>query len=470
MATNKQVTNEANPNDVHVANIVRHDGPILLPNDMSTEQAIEVLTRKAVYDEEEVVINERIHAFVWDGALALRKALIEQFGMAQQVETPTFWGPEKPRMIAVEVAPDETVQVPWGRFSLPGIKGYVGTGNTYDDEGRMLFQVVASVPHRDEEKIRRLIARTREIALAESIYRGKAFSIRFTDDDGDNLGIPAIKFLRLTNTPVIFNRDLEAAIETNLLTPIRHTNAVRKAGIPLKRGTLLAGVYGTGKTLTANLVAREAVQNGWTFVYVTNVHELARALRFAQEFQPAVVFAEDVDRAAGSERTEDVNDLLNVLDGIGSKAGEIATILTSNHPESINPAMRRPGRVDVVLAVEPPDGEAAARLMRHYGGGSIHPDENLEQAGALVAGEIPAVVREIVERAKLEAIRRAGGSASEISNGDLVAAAKVLKAEKGLFAPKAPEMSKAEIIGRGIGEILAVEMRTRFDNRLNDLG
>lgn len=451
--------------EVHVARVVRHSGPIVLPEDMSTEDAVKVLQRKLTYDSEPVMISETIPVFMWDGALALQKALIEMFGIAQQEMTPGWFGPTPPSMISIETGPDTTVKVPWGRFSLPGISGWIGTGvqKGNGDTKRAQFIVQAEVTHADEDRVRELIALTRKIAKAESIYRGKAFSVRFTDDDDNDLPMPKPKFLRLTDAPVIFNRDLEQAIETNLLTPIRHSKAVRKAGIPLKRGTLLAGVYGTGKTLTANLVAREAEKHNWTFIYVTKVEELAEVLQFAQDFQPAVVFAEDVDRAAGAERTDEVNDLLNVLDGIGSKAGEIMTVLTSNHPETINPAMRRPGRVDVVLAVEPPDAEAAGRLMRLYGGDAIHPEEDISEAGELVQGEIPAVIREVVERAKLEAIRRANGTAASITGSDLLAAAKVLKAERALFAPVGPNVSPIEELGRGIGHQLAGNLEERLD-------
>lgn len=445
--------------EVHVAQVVRHKGPILLPEEMTTEDAVAVLQRKLTYDAEKVRVDETIPAFVWDGALALQKALVEMFGLAQQTVTPSWFGDIPPAMISIETSPTETVKVPWGRFSLPGITGWVASAVAKDESGRALFRVVAEVTHADEDRVRKLIARTRVLAKAESIYRGKAFSLRFNDDGGDPLEMPTPKFLGLTAAPVVFNRDLEQAIETNLLTPIRYSDAVRKAGIPLKRGTLLAGVYGTGKTLTANLVAGEAVKHGWTFIYVTKVEELGQVLQFAQDFQPAVVFAEDVDRAAGRERTDEVNDLLNILDGIGSKAGEIITILTSNHPENINPAMRRPGRVDVVLAVEPPDAEAASRLMRLYGGASISPTEDLLPAGAMLNGEIPAVIREVVERAKLEAIRRAGGETSSISGADLLAAAKVLKAERTLFAPAAPGETAMEQLARGLGMQLAEGMR-----------
>src|SRR6185369_1993373 len=108
-----------------------------------------------------------------------------------------------------------------------------------------------------------------------------------------------------------------------------------QSGQSLKRGIAFVGDYGTGKTLLASDVARVAVENGWTFIYVKEPAELSEALRYAQQYQPVVVFAEDADRIAGPERTATVNALLNQLDGIDGKAARIMTIVTSNAPDKI---------------------------------------------------------------------------------------------------------------------------------------
>jgi hypothetical protein len=447
---------------VTVADVHRHDGPILLPTGMKLDDAIEVLTRKKSYDAEKVEMREPIKCFPWDGAIALTQAIEEMFGVALQTETEigTLFGPikKKPQMRSIEIGPGQTRKVPWGRFVLPGINGFVQTEVERDGD-RAVFVVYAECTHGDEDVVKRVIARTREIALANSIYKSKAISIRFHDEDEDPLPIPQISFIEPNGPSPVFNQDLEEAIEVSVMTPIRHSSAMRQAGIPLKRGVLLAGVYGTGKTLTANTVAREATANGWTFIYVTNVDELSDALQFARDYQPAVVFAEDVDRAVGIARNDDVNEILNTLDGIGSKCDEIMTILTSNHPESINPAMRRPGRIDVVLEVCPPDADAAQRLVRMYGHGLVGDHEDLSAVGALLAGHIPAVIREAVERAKLAAINRMGGQMDEVLSSDLETAARVLIAEQRLFTPKPADKSDMELLGHGIAERLGYVIR-----------
>lgn len=462
----------AKPLAVHVAEVTRHDGPILLPNKMSVTNAIEVLTRKAQYDAEPVQISDTIPVFPWDGALALQKALVELFGLALQSTTEIksmFGGSSKlpAKMIEVEVGPGQTVSVPWGKFVLPGINGYVQTGTSWND-GRICFGLTAECTHADEPAIRKLFQRTREIATLNSIYDGKAITIKFRDASGNNLPIPEISFLKIRDTPPIFSKRIEQELEANVLVPIRYSGTVRTAGTPLKRGILLAGPYGTGKTLAAMQIARECQMHGWTFLYIKQANELAQALMFAQGFQPCVVFCEDVDRIAGIERSDDVNDLLNSLDGIDGKAVEVMTILTSNHAENINPAMRRPGRIDRVFHIAPPDAEAAERLIRHYGGNLIHASENLSAAGTAMSGQIPALIREMVESAKLSAIARERGKLTRITQDDLLLAADSLLTEKELFTPKPRSESIGDAFVHAVGQKISTQVCMAVDDLIEN--
>lgn len=420
------------PIKVHVAEVTRHDGPISLPKTMTVAKAIEVLQQREKYDESNVNIVENVPVFPWDGALALSQALTEQFGFALQQSDWGFFGEIPPTQIEVQTGLNTTIKVPWGSFTLPGVKGKVATG-VHNDNGRIIFRMIASVTHSTEEAVHKLFARTRELALANSIYRGKSFSIKFKNDDDEWLNMAQIEFLNLPDTPCIFNRDLETAIATNLLTTIRYTDAVKAAGIPIKRGVLLAGQYGTGKTLTAAWIARECAANRWTFIYVKSIDELPHAINFATLYQPALIFGEDVDRTAGSTRTDEVNTLLNTLDGIGNKAMDVMVVLTTNHPDQINEAMRRPGRIDAIIKVDPPDHDAVVRLMILFGEASISANAVLDRAADLLAGQKPAVIREVVERAKLSALERTDGMSNLIIGADLEASAQMLLAEQSLF-------------------------------------
>ena len=203
------------------------------------------------------------------------------------------------------------------------------------------------------------------------------------------------------------------------MTPIKHTQACIDNGIPLNRGILLEGKYGTGKTMTAMMTGQCCEQNDWTFILLDNVKGLKDALLFAQRYQPAVVFAEDVDRIADN-RDESGNDLLNTIDGALTKSAKVITVLTTNYVERIHNAMLRPGRLDAVISVTPPDGEAVSRLLRLYARDLIAPDVTLREVGEHLQGQIPATIREVVERSKLAML--SNGRDGLVENDLLIAA------------------------------------------------
>ena len=160
----------------------------------------------------------------------------------------------------------------------------------------------------------------------------------------------------------------------------------------------------THNTLAAYVTAKKAVDNGWTYIACDRADELADVLRFAQLYGPAVVFCEDIDRVMQGERSINGDEMLNLVDGIESKGSEIMVVFTTNEIDLIQKALLRPGRLDGVINVTPPDAKAAIKLMRMYGRNLIPEAEDLTRVGALVQGNNAAAIREIVEKAKLYAI------------------------------------------------------------------
>jgi ATPases of the AAA+ class len=236
-----------------------------------------------------------------------------------------------------------------------------------------------------------------------------------------------------------------ASVETNLFTPIIRAQDCLENGIPVKRGILLAGTYGTGKTMAANVASRHATDAGITYVYVPRADELSDAIEFAKQYQsPAcVVFCEDIDRSVNGERSVEMDDILNILDGVDTKNANIITVLTTNDLESINPAMLRPGRLDAVINVTPPDGPAVEKLIRLYGKGTISADTDLTEAGKALSGNIPAVIAEVVKRAKLAQLRlqAPGEKVAQISEAALVEASVTMRAQVTLLR----ERSEAKV-------------------------
>lgn len=453
---------------VHIADVVRHGEKLIIPTGMTIKEAKDLLTRREKYEEEQVDINEQIPCFVWDGALALSKAMARKFGFASAEVIPGgFFRPDqKPQMISIECGFGKTVLVPWGRFSIPNIEGYLETQLT-EKEGKYIFTIRAIVRRMYTEIVHELIEMTRKIVAEESIYLGQAIRIKFLDNNNIVNPMPQPSFLDLRKVKpdeLIYAKDVNDAVTTSIFAPIEHTAECRKHKIPLKRGVLLSGPYGTGKTLAAYVTAKKAIDNKWTFLYCASANELGEMVRFAKQYQPAVIFCEDIDREVNGARTAEMDDILNIVDGIESKNSEIMIILTTNHVENINKALLRPGRLDAVINVLPPDAEAAERLIRLYGGRLINANEDLKAAGELMAGKIPAVIRECVERSKLTAIKNNGGELGEklrITGIDLAEAGKSMQHQLTLLAEQEPSKSLDELFGLKMRDLITDVVTTK---------
>lgn len=420
--------------------VVNTGTQIILPEKMTKPEAVEVLKRKIQQDEEVVNIREEIVGFPFDAAYALMTVAKMKFGWTNAETIMTIMGPKRATMMNVEIAPGKFVQVPWGPFSIPGVEGVLETGVGKTDAGQLCFMLVGKAKQRFKAQIAELAQAVRDYLKTHSLYKGKAIRLR-TDNEGEIQMTTAPGFLdlsRVNEDELTFSDDVRAHVETSLFTPIEHTEACRKYGIPLKRGVLLEGPYGTGKTLTAYVTAKKCEANGWTFIYLDRVTGIKEAFSLARQYAPSVIFAEDIDRTMTGGRTVKVDDVLNNIDGIESKGSEIITILTTNHVDQIEKAMLRPGRLDAVISVDPPDAKAAERLMRIYARGLIAVNEDITGAGKELAGQIPAVIREVVERAKLYAIHRAG-EIDQLKGDDLETSAKGMKRHLALMAPPKPE-------------------------------
>lgn len=433
---------------------VTHSGTqIVLPNingkPMDYDMAIDWLARKKKEEQTKVSIR---HSFSncspLDAAVAFSQALKETFGWAQQVATPPkgFFDDEKPPlMIGVPTGVDEITQVPLGRLNIPGVVGFLEASISVDPVPE--FIIGGTVQKRYEKQIIEIAQLTRKILSERSIYKGKAVKVNFAWQrqlfaEYDPL-VHAPKYMELTGTTetdLIFDQTVIDALSIGLFTPITHTNECRAVGVPLKRGILLYGPYGTGKTMTAFVTALKAIANGWTFIYLDDVRDLKKGLDMAAQYAPCILFAEDIDRVMKGGRSSGMDEILNTLDGVDTKGAEVITVFTTNHIDQINPATLRMGRLDSLIHVTPPDAEAAIRLVRLYGRQLISDNVDLTKVGQALAGKIPAFIREATERAKIATVARIGSAdiGGHVTAEDVLNAANALEPHVQLLKPKEP--------------------------------
>jgi len=442
---------------------------IILPSDpreMTTREGIQFLQEVEQEEEAECGIHHQFECFPMDGAIAFHRATCDLFGHPIGAKTPPksfFDSPKPPVLVTVDVGVGEKVQVPWGSVKLFGIEGLLETGMPPKGADPLFF-IKGEVKKKNEKEVAKIAAKTEFYLKNHSIYKGKAIRVSFDwirEQRDFNWQTDSPKFIDVSKTDesqLIFSNEISNLLNVGLFAPIKKADSCRKYGIPLKRGVLLTGPYGCGKTLTAYVTAKMCEDNGFTFLYLKDVRDLPLAFKFAKLYAPCVIFAEDVDIATNGPRDPKLNEVLNIIDGVDYKDAEIITILTTNHAENINKAFLRPGRIDTVIPVMPPDKIAAERLIRLYGGNLLAEGVDISPAAEFLAGQIPATIRECVERSKIATLSRTDNLEGQVTAEDLIVAMKgmephmiLLSGAKTGDGPSAFEVGLA-CLGAGIGK------------------
>lgn len=377
-----------------------------IPEHMTLEEGRKAIDRAIESANQVYAISENITGHFFDGLVALAVVLKEKFGFVANPDKNTFFGPVPPRFLHVRTGfnPEDFVQVPFGQIKVPGVDGILETG--YNEvRGIPMATLQGKVKAREKKIVMEIITECNRVVKEHSIYKSASIILeRDERDDKLDFEQPLQFFNPAAGMEVpIFTTATEDLIRVAVMAPLKNSAACRAAKIPLKRGVLFEGPFGCGKSLVSKQVARVANENGWTFILVTAAGAMKYALTFAKMYQPAVVFVEDIDRVTGN-RSERANDLINEIDGVVGKNDEIMVVMTTNHADKIDKAMLRPGRLDAVVSIRPPDAEAVMRLIKFYGGDQLDPKADVSEAAEMIAGEIPATIREVVERAKLGAI------------------------------------------------------------------
>lgn len=382
-----------------------------LPIKMTPELAAKILSDHANAQNEECEVEEFFDCYPYDAAVAFVKALRQTYHLSdvKSYTVQGFFGPVKvkPEWRSVQLShnPEDAVMVPVGRYDLPGIDGNVTTGFGRGPKG-FAFYVSAEIKTKDRKAVLDLIALTKKLIASESIYKAKALRLSI-NEKGSIVEGSEPKFIDVGGIGVndlIFNDDITRLLNMSLFTPIRKRNECIKAGISLSRKVLLSSKYGMGKSLTGRAAAALAVQHGWTFILVDNPKGLRETLEFAKRFQPCLVFVEDIDRVTSDRGQDMTNDLLNTLDGVLSKNDQIISVFTTNHAENITPAVRRAGRLDVIINVDLPDNKTMDRMIRAFCGELLSKEEDISEAVGFMQEFTPATIAEVVKSAKLSAI------------------------------------------------------------------
>jgi transitional endoplasmic reticulum ATPase len=203
--------------------------------------------------------------------------------------------------------------------------------------------------------------------------------------------------------------------------PMRHPELFEKIGVEAPKGVLLYGPPGTGKTLLAKAVAGETNAHFISLsgpeimgkYYGESEERIRDIFKQAEENAPSIIFIDEIDSIApkreevsGELEKRIVSQLLTLMDGMKSR-GKVIVIAATNRPDSIDPALRRPGRLDREIEIGIPDAEGRFDILSiHTRGMPIDDTVDLKQISKTTHGFVGADLEVLSKEAAMRSLRR----------------------------------------------------------------
>ena len=248
-----------------------------------------------------------------------------------------------------------------------------------------------------------LMANTTEVKVSDKPAANKGDVPKVSYDDIGGLG------------------DAVRKIREMVELPLRHPELFKRLGVEAPKGVLLHGPPGTGKTMLAKAVAGETSSNfisigGPEIVskfYGESEGKLREIFKEAEENAPSIIFIDEIDSIApkreevnGEEERRIVAQLLSLMDGLNSR-GKVVVIGATNRPNSIDEALRRPGRFDREIEIGIPDRDGRLEILEiHTRGMPLAEDVDLKWLADKTHGYSGADISALTKEAAMAALRR----------------------------------------------------------------
>ena len=203
--------------------------------------------------------------------------------------------------------------------------------------------------------------------------------------------------------------------------PLRHPELFSRLGVEPHSGVLLYGPPGCGKTLLAKVIASESDANMYSIngpeimnkYYGETEAKLRDIFKEAKDNSPSIIFIDEIDAIApkreeayGDVEKRVVGQLLALMDGLNER-GNVIVLGASNRPDSVDPALRRPGRFDREMEISVPNADGRLEILQiHTRGMPLATDIDLKNLGNDLHGYTGADIKSLCRESAIKAIRR----------------------------------------------------------------
>ena len=264
--------------------------------------------------------------------------------------------------------------------------------------GRITFQVVAVSPP------------------ADAVLVTNKTSFTITEKGADLRGMPHVSYEDIGGL-----RNEMQKVREMIELPLRHPEIFEKLGIEAPKGILLFGPPGTGKTLLAKAVASESNAHFISIsgpeimskFYGESEARLREIFKEAREKAPSIIFIDEIDSIApkreevtGEVERRVVSQMLSLMDGLEGR-GKVIVIAATNRQNSLDPALRRPGRFDREIEIKVPDKNGRLEILQiHARNMPLDPDVDQGRIAAISHGFVGADLEYLCKEAAMKCLRR----------------------------------------------------------------
>lgn len=279
-----------------------------------------------------------------------------------------------------------------------------GPPPNFNPRARLRVEVMSA----EREACSAFLAELASAASRLNVYRGHVISLSPGDMGmGPQTLVQFHQLPRVERDHVVLPPGLLDRVERHTVVFARHVERLLAAGRALKRGILLFGAPGTGKTLTVNYLVGQMPDRTVILTTGRGMGMTQQVARMARSLAPSMVVLEDVDLIAEHRGQPFLPtgpllfELLNEMDGLRNDC-DVIFMLTTNRPDILEPALAaRPGRIDLAVELPLPDADGRRRLFDLYARGLELVDIDVGGIVHRTDGVSPAYVKELLRKAAL---------------------------------------------------------------------